>query len=49
MAHNNLKLNPDKTEFFLIGTASKRAEFAQFSPTDLLGSLVSPSDNAKNL
>ena len=47
MTYNNLKLNPDKTEFLLIGTASKRAELAHFFPIDLLGSLVSPSD--KNL
>ena len=49
MTDNKLKLNPDKTEFLLIGTASKRAELANISPIDLLGALVSCSDNAKNL
>ena len=45
----NLKLNPDKTEFLMIGTACKRAELAQYFPIDLLVSLVTPSDNAKIL
>ena len=48
MTDIKLKLNPDKTEFLLLGTASKRAELAICFPIDLLGSLVSPSDNAKN-
>ena len=49
MIDNKLKLNPHKIEFLLIGTASKRAELAQFFPIDLLTSLVSPSDIAKIL
>ena len=40
MTDNKLKLNPDKTEFLMIGTASKRAELANFFPSDLLDSLV---------
>ena len=38
MPDNKLKLNPDKTKFLLIVTASERAELAHFSPIDLVGS-----------
>ena len=49
MTFNKLKLNPDKTEFVLIGSPHKREELSDFFPLDLLGSPLSPHHSAKNL
>ena len=49
MATNKLKLNPDKTEFILLGTKSQRDKLAGFFPIDILGSKISPTDKARNL
>ena len=49
MTENRLKLNPDKTEFLLIGTPAKRDAFEQYFPLDILGSPVSPCKSARNL
>ena len=49
MYHNRLKLNPDKTEFLLIGNKVQRAKFSDMFPVDLMGSCVSPSSSARNL
>ena len=46
MTDNKLKFNPDKIKFLLIETVSKRID--QVFAIDLLVSLVSPSNNAKN-
>ena len=35
MAQNKLRLDPEKTEFLLIGSASKRAALAGFFPVNL--------------
>jgi hypothetical protein len=50
MTSNKLKLNPDKTEFVIIGPPHKREELSQFFfPLDLLGSCLTPHHSAKNL
>jgi len=49
MAANKLKLNPDKTEFILLGTKSQREKLAGCFPVDILGSKISPTDKARNL
>ena len=42
------KLNPDKTEFILIGTKTQRDKFKKYFPTKLLDQDVT-SDSARNL
>ena len=49
MHDNILKLNPDKTEFLLIGTKYMREKYASLFPTDILGNDISPADQAHNL
>lgn len=49
MSVNKLKLNPDKTEFLLLGTPIKRGNLSHFFPTELLGSWLSPSGKVRNL
>ena len=49
MASNMLKLNPDKTEFILLGTDSQRKKLANCFPVDILGSKLIPSDKVRNL
>ncbi len=49
MYHNLLKLNPDKTEFLLIGNKCHREKFVSEFPIDILGNPLSPSDSARNL
>ena len=49
MTSNKLKLNPDKTEFVLLGTKSQREKLASCFPVDILGSTIAPSDKARNL
>jgi hypothetical protein len=49
MAANKLKLNPDKTEFILLGTKTQRGKLAGCFPVDILGSNMSPTDKARNL
>ena len=49
MAANKLKLNPDKTEFILIGPKYSRKQLHLFFPTDILGNKVAPASNVKNL
>ena len=43
-----LKLNPDKTEFILIGTKSQRDKFKKYFLTKLLDQDVTPTDSAQN-
>jgi len=47
MFTNKLKLNPDKTEFMLIGNPCLRQKFD--SPVEILGNSIPPAANAKNL
>ena len=49
MAANKLKLNPDKTEFILIGSKHSRKQLHSLFPTDILGNKVAPASNVKNL
>ena len=49
MAANKLKLNPDKTEFILIGSKYSRKQLHLLFPTDILGNKVAPASNVKNL
>ena len=44
-----LKLNPEKTEFIIIGDRQARESLVQKFPTQLLGNSISPSNTAKNL
>ena len=49
MNTNKLKLNPDKTEFILIGTKLQRSKLEGFFPTSIMDENLIPSDNVKNL
>ena len=49
MYQNKLKLNPDKTEFLVIGNKCQREKFVSEFPIDILGNQLSPSDHARNL
>ena len=50
MAANKLKLNPDKTEFILIGSKYSHKQLHSLFPTDtLFGNKVAPASNVINL
>ena len=49
MFQNKLKLNPDKTEFVLIGNKSQRQKFTSKFPISILGNQLTPTPLAKNL
>ena len=49
MFTNKLKLNPDKTEFILIGSKNNRKQFLPHFPINILGNQVSPAQSVKNL
>ena len=49
MIASKLKLNPDKTEFILIGTKAQRDKFKKYFPSKLLDQDVTPTDSARNL
>jgi hypothetical protein len=49
MSQNKLKLNPDKTEFLLVGTQHRRSKQSDSFPIDLLGNMSSPCDKVRNL
>ena len=49
MFENKLKLNPEKTEFMLIGTRTQRNKFKDIFPIQLMGNNVSPASSARNL
>lgn len=49
MTNCKLKLNPDKTEFLVIGTKVQRDKFSGCFPAKLLGQDVNPSPSARNL
>ena len=49
MIASKLKLNPDKTEFILIGTKSQRDKLKKYFPTKLLDQDVTPTDSARKL
>ena len=49
MFTNKLKLNPDKTEFMLIGNKCHRKKINPEFPVEILNNLISPAAHAKNL
>ena len=49
MITSKLKLNPDKTEFILIGNKSQRDKFKKYFPTKIVDQDVTPTDSARNL
>ena len=49
MQHTKLKLNPDKTEFLLIGSKLQRDKLKDLFPIDLLGNVTTPSNHVKKL
>ena len=49
MFTNKLKLNPDKTEFMLIGNKCQRKKFDSFFPVEILENSIPPAAHAKNL
>ena len=49
MFANKLKLNPDKTEFILIGSQKSRNQLLPHFPINILGNQVSPAQSVRNL
>ena len=49
MSTNKLKLNPDKTEFLLIGNEQQRSKYLSMFPIELLGVETYPAKSARNL
>lgn len=49
MNSNKLKLNSEKTEFIVFGSAAQRSKLSQFFPTDIFGTLLFPVDKVRNL
>ena len=49
MFTNKLKLNPDKTEFMLIGNKCHRNKFNSEFPVEILNNSILPAAHAKNL
>ena len=49
MNSNKLKLNPDKTEFMIIGTDNQRNILSKFLPVNILGNDLYPSTSVRNL
>ena len=49
MLLNKLKLNPDKTEFILIGSKNNHKHLLPHFPINILGNQVSPAQSVKNL
>ena len=49
MFANKLKLNPDKTEFILIGSRKNHNQLLPHFPINILGNQVSPAQSVRNL
>ena len=49
MFTNKLKLNPDKTEFILIGSPKNRKQLLPYFHINILGNEVSPGQSVRNL
>ena len=49
MSSRRLKLNPDKTDFLLMGSKVQREQFVKCFPTRLLAQEVTPSPSARNI
>ena len=49
MGNNKLKLNPEKTEFIVIGDDQIRSSLKSSFPVSLLGNSMEPAESVKNL
>ena len=49
MSVNTLKLNPEKTEFILIGSKNNHKQLLPHFPINILGNQVSPAQSVRNL
>ena len=49
MGNNKLKLNPDKTEFIVIGDDQIKSSLKSSFPVSLLGNSMEPAESVKNL
>ena len=49
MSANKPKLNPDKTEFLLIGNEPQRSKYLSMFPIELVGVKTNPAKSARNL
>ena len=49
MGNNKLVLNPDKTEFILIGDDQTRNSLKSSFPVSLLENIIEPTESVKNL
>ena len=49
MAQSKLKLNPNKTDFLLIGAKSQREKFINLFPLAVSDNEMNPANSAKNL
>ena len=49
MSANKFKLNPEKTEFILIGSKNNRKQLLPHFPINILGNQVSPAQSVRNL
>ena len=49
MGNNNLKLNPDKMEFIVIGDDQIRSSLKSSFPVSLLDNIMEPAESVKNL
>ena len=49
MSTNKLKLNPDKTDFLLIGSEWQRSKYLSMFPIELVGVETYPAKSARNL
>ena len=49
MGNNKLKVNPDKTEFIVIGDDQIRSSLKSSFPVSLLGNSMEPVESVKNL
>ena len=49
LSANKLKLNPEKTEFILIGSKNNRKQLLPHFPINILGNQVSPAQSVRNL
>ena len=49
MFTNIMKLNPDNTEFFLIGNERQRSKYLSMFPIEFFGVKTNPPNSARNL
>ena len=49
MTLNLLKLNPDKTEFIIVGNKNIRSKLSNLFPVDILGEQITPISSVRNL